>query len=252
MTGTFPKYIQIYNQLKNDIIMRKYPPNSFLPTETELVELYSVSRNTIRHAMKLLQEQEFVTIQQGCGTRVNSNSTVQFSLSKYHNASQIRTRFLSPGPHSTQDTFPAIDIVPAPEHIADKLDVVPGVPIYRIQRLKLVDDQVFGYKINYLNCMAFPNLESHTEHIADFYALLKREYGTEFTFADESISAMAAKFQEAHFLNVAIGTPLLVLKRSAFCKTGILEYCETILRPDLYDIVVTLSSEAEAGKDSLL
>ncbi|WP_338997570.1 GntR family transcriptional regulator [Lactococcus formosensis] len=66
-------YQEISNQLKHDIITGKYPLNSLFPTENELVEMFSVSKITIRKAIELLVQEGYLHKQSGKGTTIISN-----------------------------------------------------------------------------------------------------------------------------------------------------------------------------------
>lgn len=56
------------------LIMEQYPPESKIPTESELAEMFSVSRTTVREAIKLLCSQGVLEIRRGAGTFVRSNT----------------------------------------------------------------------------------------------------------------------------------------------------------------------------------
>ncbi|NYI85263.1 DNA-binding FadR family transcriptional regulator [Saccharopolyspora hordei] len=58
-------------QLLGAIIEGTYPPGAALPTEAELAEQFSVSRLTVREAVKVLRAQNVVRVQRGRGTYVN-------------------------------------------------------------------------------------------------------------------------------------------------------------------------------------
>ena len=55
-----PKYIQIYKQIKNDIIAKAYPFNAKLPSKRILSEELSVSVITIEHAYELLLQEGYI------------------------------------------------------------------------------------------------------------------------------------------------------------------------------------------------
>src|SRR3984893_15039063 len=63
-------YLQILRSLKDDIVRGVYPVGSQLPTEEELCERFSVSRYTVREALRRLREDNLVTSRQGAGTVV--------------------------------------------------------------------------------------------------------------------------------------------------------------------------------------
>jgi GntR family transcriptional regulator len=55
-----PPYRQIAAILKRRILSGQYPPNTRIPTESELVETYEVARTTARRAVGALREDGLV------------------------------------------------------------------------------------------------------------------------------------------------------------------------------------------------
>lgn len=68
-------YLQIVNALKDEIVSGVYPIGSQLPTEEELCERFSVSRYTVREALRRLREDRLVASRQGAGTTVIPSDT---------------------------------------------------------------------------------------------------------------------------------------------------------------------------------
>jgi DNA-binding FadR family transcriptional regulator len=58
-------------ELVQRIVRGQYAPGSAMPSEPALCEAYSVSRATVREAVKLLQEKGLVQVRRGSGTVVN-------------------------------------------------------------------------------------------------------------------------------------------------------------------------------------
>lgn len=65
-----PLYLQVVRSLKDEIVSGVYPVGSQLPTEEELCERFSVSRYTVREALRRLREDSLVSSRQGAGTTV--------------------------------------------------------------------------------------------------------------------------------------------------------------------------------------
>jgi DNA-binding GntR family transcriptional regulator len=63
-------YLQILRSLKDEIVKGIYPVGSQLPTEEELCERFSVSRYTVREALRRLREDRLVASRRGAGTVV--------------------------------------------------------------------------------------------------------------------------------------------------------------------------------------
>jgi DNA-binding GntR family transcriptional regulator len=65
-----PLYLQVVRALKDEIVSGVHPVGSQLPTEEELCERFSVSRYTVREALRRLREDNLVASRQGAGTTV--------------------------------------------------------------------------------------------------------------------------------------------------------------------------------------
>ena len=49
------KFKEIFLDLEQKILSNEYPPHSLLPSENQLIKMYSVSRETVRKALNLLK-----------------------------------------------------------------------------------------------------------------------------------------------------------------------------------------------------
>jgi GntR family transcriptional regulator len=63
-------YLQVARTLKEEIVAGVYPVGSQLPTEDDLRERFSISRYTVREALRRLREDNLVASRQGAGTIV--------------------------------------------------------------------------------------------------------------------------------------------------------------------------------------
>ncbi len=64
------KYMKIIVWIKNNISEGTFSPNTKLPSEYELMEQFGVSRQTVRKALEVLEEEGVVKSRQGSGTFV--------------------------------------------------------------------------------------------------------------------------------------------------------------------------------------
>lgn len=69
-----PKYRQIADDIRQNITDRVFPPDSMLPTEQQLCDAYSASRQTVRLALKCLMDEGLIQRRQGSGSRVLSQA----------------------------------------------------------------------------------------------------------------------------------------------------------------------------------
>lgn len=65
------KYVQLFEQLKGEIVQGTYENGQRLPGENELAEQYGMSRQTVRQALSLLEREHYIQRKQGSGTYVS-------------------------------------------------------------------------------------------------------------------------------------------------------------------------------------
>jgi DNA-binding GntR family transcriptional regulator len=70
-----PLYVQLKRLLKKDILSGKYKENDILPSETQLMKKFDITRTTIRKAINELKIEGLVTTKHGKGTVVKIKET---------------------------------------------------------------------------------------------------------------------------------------------------------------------------------
>lgn len=76
-----PKYLIIADHIEQKILDHTYLPNQQLPSEKELMEMFHVSRQTIRNALDYLARKNLIYSVQGRGTFVADNLRISASPS---------------------------------------------------------------------------------------------------------------------------------------------------------------------------
>ena len=78
-------------QLQKQIKEGKLKEGDKLPTEPELMKVFGVGRSTIREAVKMLLNKGYISVQQGRGTFVESQTPVMNHLSNVLNGLTFKT-----------------------------------------------------------------------------------------------------------------------------------------------------------------
>lgn len=73
-TSILPLYYQLAQNLRKQIHSGELPPGSCLPSERDLMVEYRLSRNTVRHAMEVLDHEGLIVRDHGHGTFVSQLS----------------------------------------------------------------------------------------------------------------------------------------------------------------------------------
>jgi GntR family transcriptional regulator len=68
-----PVYIQVANELRQQIQKRKLPPGRRVPSESDLEQMYGVARGTARKAIAVLRDEGLVETVRGKGSFVVAN-----------------------------------------------------------------------------------------------------------------------------------------------------------------------------------
>ena len=246
------RYLEIYRTLHQEISEGTFKAGDQFPTEREIMARFNASRTTVRTALRLLHQEGLIESKQGSGTTVTALNTV-ISASRalrFTEIQDVEFYFAMESPWEESHSDALIEKTLANAHVAQQLEIPAGTEIYRIQWLHSVNGIPYNYLTHYMRVDFVPDLDVRfTGKLYSIYRLAEKEYGLLFTEAREDVVPVCANFMEASFLNVPQNTPLLKLCRIAYCQKGPLEYCESIINPDV--LKITLSIGKRAGVTSV-
>ena len=224
-----PAYISVHNSLKEAINSGEFPANSFLPPESDLEKHYGVSRTTIRRAIEMLAQANYVEVTQGRGTMV-------LDLSNKQSVSMLSSIYktLQKNGFSIRPRSIHAEIIPTELKISASLKLPEGDDVLRIQRIQLADDTPISIITNYINPTLVPDFERTFENMNSLYELLEERYELKIDSTHDIISAKAADFTEAELLQVKCGAPLITFERHTYSNETPLTYDSNIIRADKF------------------
>lgn len=239
------RYKQVYEALKA-VIYNGYEDGALLPPETELMQTYNVSRTTLRHAISLLRNEGILEVKQGLGTKITLGKKMpnnNFLL--FHNVKDIAHYLPNCEDRSYSSILGGIiDIIPSNEKIANALQIKPGTPVYRLERMMTLNDKPMILCRNYFKCDIFPGLEEYSgkiEYICDVYTFFEWKYKVVFGSAKQIITAQLASFFDSNVLDVEPQSALLLLSRTSISTNGdVFEFTEWLTNPNLICIQLTM------------
>ena len=119
--------------MRDEILSGKQSPGERLPGEREMCEHFSVSRITLRHALRLLAEEGLVQRRHGSGNYVAPHPTrripvmIDYTGSMRDHAPQLRRRLLRSGWQAAGPAAAALQIAPETEVLyAERADTLKG------------------------------------------------------------------------------------------------------------------------------
>ena len=218
-----PLYRQLAATLQQELERGRYAPNAALPAERELAASFSVSRDTVRKAIRLLEEQGVLYSDHGRGTFAAPESVRQMSRFLDSFTDDALKRGGVPG-----QRILALAPVSADLAMSSLLQIAAGAPLVRLRRLRLIDGAPVGLQDSFLNLPAGATVRrGQLEALGSLYRLLVEELGVTPSECLESLSAVAALPEEAELLQVGDGSPLLACERITLSdRRQPIEYCE--------------------------
>jgi len=225
-----PLYYQLSEILLNQITEGEIKPGNAIPTERELIQIYGISRITVRRAIQELEKRGYVRREQGRGTFV-APPRIQRGVARLTSFSkEITARGMKPA-----SRLLALRQKPATGRVARQLRVEEGRLIWFVERLRLADSEPIALNLSYLRLPADVALTvSELEEEVSLWKLLEKK-GIALAEADKTIEAIAADEWQADLLQVKENAPLLLVEGIVYSGDGTpIEFSQVIGRADRY------------------
>jgi GntR family transcriptional regulator len=236
-TSSIPFYLQLSEILRREIDERQPRQGVYqLPSENEMATLQSITRATVRRALDELERDGWIYREKGKGSfaavrRVEHELTQLVSTTEDMRSRgwALTTRLVSQ------------EKVPAPPKVARALELAEGTTVYKLCRLRIVEDEPISIQIPYLPAALCPDLEEN-DLTRSLYRLLETRYALRLWTGHETLRARCVLPHEAELLEVPHCTPVMYMERVTYAATGrAVEYLEAVWRGDRYDFKVSLS-----------
>jgi GntR family transcriptional regulator len=219
---TLPRYRQLADIIRNAIEQGLLADNQALPSERELADKYEVSRDTVRKAVRYLEERGVIYSDHGRGTFVAPSLVRRMSRYIDSFSQDTQGRGGAPG-----QRILAVESSAASMGVAGLLGLEPGHPLTRVRRVRLIDGQPVGLHDAYFPLPRGARLEpAQIEQAQSLYKLLGEKFGFAPAEAVENLCAAAADAEDARLLGIAEGAPILVCERITLSdRREPIEYC---------------------------
>ncbi|MFV0559686.1 MAG: GntR family transcriptional regulator [Enterococcus sp.] len=222
MPNHLPVYLQIHNQLKNEIESGVWEIGSRLPSERELAVKFNVSRMTLRQAIQTLADEGILERKIGSGTYV-ARQKVQEKMTGTTSFTEIM---------ESQNRVPSSKTVsyfvtsPSTSEM-EKLQLKKEDTIVRMERIRYADQVPICFEVASIPSKVIANY-SKSEVTESLYRTLEEKGGKKIGRANQTISAMLASEQIAEYLDMKRGDSVLRLRQISYFEDGTpFEYVRT-------------------------
>jgi GntR family transcriptional regulator len=226
-----PLWHQTERALRALIADGAWPDGAQLPNEGKLGEMLGVSRITMRHALRNMEEYGLLRREQGRGTFVRSSTVIAGVRGPTSFTQEMADRGLAVG-----SRILGLEAIPADNAIASALEVREGTEVYKIRRLRSGGGQPIGIQTAYLLAKRTPGLLDISGSIPSLYATLRDRFGLTPQSALEIYRVGAVSEIDAGLLEVAPGSPAFIVHRITSDTRGPYEFTVSTMRGDRYEI----------------
>lgn len=227
---TDPLYKKVMKELE-DHIKNDLKPNQKLPSERELVEMFKVSRSTIRLALSDLEQRGMIYRLHGKGTFVSPVFINQANLGNMYSFSNEMT--IAGFRPATQNI--SLKILVPEKQFAEQLNLSTGEKAYELVRLRLANDEPLLYSRTYLPEKLFPRLTMNDLNHDSLYGVMKKKYHQISVLAFEDVQAVNLNANVAKVLHVENNASSLEINRKTINDKNIpIEFTQALARGDKF------------------
>lgn len=205
-----PLYQQLMDDIKLDISNQKYRHGDKIPSETELAEIYNVSRITVRRAVSELCDEGYLAKHQGKGTFVTPPKITRKIMQDTHVHSFTATCAMSgmqPGGRTV-----GIRIVPSRQEEQHFLKLPKDSNVIYLQRIRTADGDPVMLENTFLPSPEFDSLLSTDLTNRSLNETLRQKYSRSFVVRQTTkVEVSRASPEHAQLLNITPGDPLFFI-----------------------------------------
>jgi GntR family transcriptional regulator len=233
-TSPLPLYYQLKESILSAIKNKEFDIGERLPSERELAEYHNISRMTVKKAVDILVDNGYLIRKQGSGTFVtdyqesyNISPLLSFTKEMEKKGLNYTTKILSFTEISDQE-------------IAKKMKLKPQASLFKLERLRLIENKPFLLESTYLAADNFLGLKKDELENNSLFRIIKNKYNIQLSNAEAEVEAVIFDSSIAGKMQVKEG--LLGLYFEQFSKNEneeIIEYTSAYYRNDTYKFKFT-------------
>lgn len=202
-----PLYIQIKDTLKQQILGGEYAPYERMPSESELMSTFSVSRITVRQALRDLHSEGLIFTAQGKGTFASKPKATQ----EVHYLEGF-AEAMNPKGYETSAKVLGIREITPNKDVQERLDIQGKDGVIEVVRVRYLNREPVSVDTSYFPVEIGQRLFSK-DLSGDIFPLLENELKTPLGLAEISLEARQVDSDTAKLLNMEPGNPIMWVQR---------------------------------------
>ena len=229
------KYVQVYTDLKNRIESQALETGQALPAEGELMDYYQVSRDTVRKALGILENQGYIQKARGKVATVDGKKAYTFPFEKLASFKELNAHLN----RQTQTEVENLEILSDTARIAELFGEAGDgeEEAYDLLRVRRIEGERVIMDHDYFRRSIVPNLPLRACRDS-VYEYLEKEQGLKIGYATKEISVQNAGEIDRRYLDLGSYDLVVVVVGYTYTLDGrVFQYTESRHRPDHFRFV---------------
>ena len=229
------KYVQVYTDLKNRIESQALETGQALPAEGELMDYYQVSRDTVRKALGILENQGYIQKARGKVATVAAKKGYTFPFEKLASFKELNAHLN----RQTQTEVENLEILSDTARIAELFGEAGDgeEEAYDLLRVRRIEGERVIMDHDYFRRSIVPNLPLRACRDS-VYEYLEKEQGLKIGYATKEISVQNAGEIDRRYLDLGSYDLVVVVVGYTYTLDGrVFQYTESRHRPDHFRFV---------------
>ncbi|OOF44357.1 GntR family transcriptional regulator [Rodentibacter rarus] len=234
------KYKKVYHDIKAKISNGTLVAKQELPSESELMQHYGFSKDTIRKALSLLEINGYIQKQQG-----RNSIVLERHLPKPQILSEIKTvsELNHSSSHQVKTTLSSLYIVQGEEELMHIFNVNEQIDFYRIGRTREIDGERVEYEVSYFDRRIVPFINRDIAE-QSIYHYLESELGLKISHSQREIVFRYANEEEENTLDLGEYNMIVSVTSTTYLADGRpFQYGSISYRPDKITFASTATRE---------
>lgn len=224
-----PLYFQLKKRIHEMMEAGVLTVGDRLPTENELCEQLLVSRPTVRQALNELVNEGLLTRQKGKGTFVSRPKIDGRFFQKLESFdSEMQQKGVAP----TTKVFVQKKVA-AKEEVNNRLNLRPGEPLIKIERLRFANDEPMVWLSTYIPYTPYKAMLRQNFEIYSFYERMEQLFHARVHRVVREIEAVNATQRQGEKLGIEAGKAVCLVKTVGYTQENTpVEYSVACYRGD--------------------
>lgn len=225
-------YYSIYEDLRDKILERFYPYQTYIPSERELVNIYQCSHNTLRKSISVLMLHGFVQPIRGKGVLViyQPERRANFVLGDIETFKEAAAR----NHLQARTTVRVFEQIVADMSLAEATGFSVGDELFHLERVRLFDGKALIRDKSYFLASSLPGL---TASIAEdsVFAYAENVVGMKIVTSKRTVTMDYALAEDRAVMDLLDFDMLAVVTNHTFNEQGVMFECtQSRHRPDYF------------------